>query len=564
MMSYAVPAPTVLIVGAGPTGLTLAHELLLRGVKTRVIEKARFASSNTKALGVMARTLELLAHSGVTKQMVAQGVQVPTFSIWSSGRQVAHLDFARGTDSPYPYILMLPQHEIEVILTDEIVRQGGSVERGVELVGLTQRPARRSQAAGGVEIVLRHADGTEERTSSSFLIGCDGAHSTVRHLLNVPFVGSTMAQQFLTGDVRMRWKLPHGQALAYMNHGHLIAYFPLPDGQHRILSAYPAGKSPSGEVTCDEIQRMIDICGPPGARATDPSWLGRCQVDRRMVETFVHEQVLLAGDAAHVHSPLGAQGMNMGMQDATNLAWKLALVVQGRAPARLLESYHVERFEVSKRLLQQDALLTRLAFLHHPLVTVTRDRVARVVSRYPQLERFVAWTVAGLRISYRHGPLRLDYRGEKRKLAASGAKVGSRAPNGLLVASYQGTSSQLYDLLTGTGHALLLFASRRSEERVREVQSVLASWQDLVEVYPIERSDPDGEGAPTRRAWHDPNGALARRYGIAYEGLVLIRPDGYISFRSRPIAVEPLQRYLRAHFSPQDALCEGERCHRVT
>jgi 2-polyprenyl-6-methoxyphenol hydroxylase-like FAD-dependent oxidoreductase len=543
MIPCSVPTSAILIVGAGPTGLTLAHELLRRGVKPRLIEKTPSTSPNTKALGVMARTLELLAPAGITTEMLAQGVRVPTFSMWSSGRQLARLDFAKGTDSAYPFILMLPQHTTEAILTDHVVRQGGRVERGIELVSLTQR-------AESVEAVLRHADGTEERTWSNFLIGCDGAHSAVRHLLGVPFVGTTVAQRFVSGNVRMHGRLPHDQALAYLNRGRLIAYFPLPDGQHRFLSASPAGESPRGEVTSEEIQRVIEACGPIGARATEPSWLARYYVHQRKVDCYVHRRVLLAGDAAHVHSPLGAQGMNTGIQDAINLAWKLALVAQGYAPARLLESYQIERAQVGTRLLQEDALLTRLAFVHHPLVTATRDRVAPCLTRHLPLQRLVTTTAAGLRISYHRGPLVFDHRGEQVRSAASSVNVGSRAPNGPVVTSRHAAPSQLYDLLAGTSHALLIFTPQRGEGRRHEVQAALADWQHLLEVYPIRRFDPNDMGEQT---WHDPDGALAERYGLGDEGLVLIRPDGYISFRSRSIAEEPLQRYLRAHFSLQHA-----------
>src|SRR5215472_1336928 len=236
-MSYDASTPTVLIAGAGPTGLTLAYELLRRGVKPRLIDKTASASRSPKALGVMARTLELLAPAGITKAMLAQGVQVPTFGIWSSGRQLANFNFAEGMQTPYPFVLMLPQHTIEAILAEHIVRLGGRVERGIELVSLTQR-------AESVECVLRHAGGPEERTASSFLIGCDGAHSTVRHLLGAPFMGTTVAQRFATGNVRMHWKISHDQAVACVNCGHLIAYFPLPDGQHQFLCAAPPWETP--------------------------------------------------------------------------------------------------------------------------------------------------------------------------------------------------------------------------------------------------------------------------------------------------------------------------------
>jgi hypothetical protein len=357
-----------------------------------------------------------------------------------------------------------------------------------------------------------------------------------------------IAQSFATGDIQMHWKMPHDQALAYLHRGHFIAYFPLPDGQHRFLMAYPAREAPQGEVTLDEVQQAIDICGPVGAWATNPRWLARYHVHQRRVERSVHQQVLLVGDAAHIHSPLAAQGMNTGIQDAINLAWKLALVAQERAPGCLLESYQAERAEVGRRLLQADALLTYLGSVHRPLATASRDRVASCLIRLPRMQQLIAREMAGLRISYQRGPLVLDYRGEKVRRVASAVRVGDRAPNGLLFSDRQTSSRQLYDLFTGAGHVLLIFASQRAEERRREVQSVLASWSEFLEVISISGRAPPSEDDST---WYDPDGALAARYGIADEGLILIRPDGYISFRGQPIAAEPLRHYLRTHFGPQ-------------
>ncbi len=542
-MSHTLPTTEILIVGAGPTGLTLAHELLRHGIKPRLIEKTPTPSPNTKALGVMARTLELLALSGITHQMLAQGVKVPIFSVFSQGRQLARFDFASGIESPYPFILMIPQHTTEAILTEHLVRKTGTIERGIELVSLSQR-------ANGVEAVLRHSDGSEERTWTSFLIGCDGAHSTVRHLLGAPFVGTTVAQSFTTGNVCMHGDLPDDQALAYLNRSRLMTYFPLPGGHYRFIIAYPPGEAPQGEVTLEEIQRAIDTCGPKGSRASDPGFLARYHVHQRKVEHYVHQRVILVGDAAHIHSPLGAQGMNTGIQDAMNLAWKLALVVQGRAPARLLESYQIERSEVGTRLLQDDERLVRQAFLHHRLATATRDRVAPCLTQLPQTQQVIISTAAEMNISYHHGPLVAEYRDEKVKSASSRVNVGDRAPNGPIYPDKQTAPRQLYDLLTGTNHALLIFAHKLDEARSRQVHSQLSDWWELLDVYPIRRIEQDGEDEQTL---YDPDGVLAERYGIADEGLVLIRPDGYISFRSQPIAAEPLQRYLCAHFSLQHA-----------
>jgi 2-polyprenyl-6-methoxyphenol hydroxylase-like FAD-dependent oxidoreductase len=539
MMSCTLSTSDVLIVGAGPTGLTLAHELLRHGIKPRLIEKTPSASPNSKALGVMARTLELLAASGIAKEMLELGMKVPTVSIWSSGRQLAHLDFAHGIDSPYPFILMIPQHTTEAILTRHVLSLGGSVERGVELISLTQREDR-------VEAIVRHPEGKEEQTVSRFLIGCDGAHSTVRKLLGVPFVGSTIERSFATGNVRMHGDLPHDQALAYLHHGRLMTYFPLPGGSHRFILAYPPGEAPLGAVTLEEIQHAIQTCGPQGSRASEPGFLARYHVHQRKVERYVHQRVLLAGDAAHLHSPLGAQGMNTGMQDAYNLAWKLALVVQGRVPTTLLESYQIEREEVGTRLLQDDERLTRQAFLHHPLALAWRDCVAPHLTQHQEMQRIIITTAAELHISYHQGPLVSDFRGEKVKLVASTVKMGDRAPNGLLFFGKQRVPHQLYDLLTGRSHVLLIFLSSRDDVDQYDIQSLVADWHHLMQSYPIRRAGSDDRREGT---WYDPDDALASYYGIAEEGLVLIRPDGYLSFRSRPIDTSRLHRYLRAHFA---------------
>lgn len=533
----------VLIVGAGPTGLILAHELLRHGITPRLIEKTPIASPNSKALGVMARTLELLASSGITKELLAQGVKVPAMHVWSSGQHLARFDFATGIDSPYPFILMIPQHTTEAIVTEHLAGLGGTVERGVELVDLTQKDDR-------VEAILRSANGREERCTCRFLIGCDGAHSRVRKLLDVPFVGKTVEHHFATGNVHMHGDFPRDQALAYLHRGRVITYFPLPDGQHRFILTSPPGEAPTGAVTLEEIQRAIEICGPKGCYASDPSFLARYHVHQRKVLQYVHQRVLLAGDAAHLHSPLGAQGMNTGMQDAMNLAWKLALVVQGRAPARLLESYQIEREAVGKQLLQDDEEMVRQALLSHPVATSARDCAAPYLTQHPEVQQTITRTAAELHISYQHGPLVSDHRGKRVKQAKSRVRVGDRTPNGFLVAPRQTAPSQLYDLLTGRKHALLIFFPSSVETKQREVQAQLADWRELVDVYPIRRQELDRPDEPT---WYDPDGALAKRFGIGDSGLVLIRPDGYVGFRSRPIAVEPLRSYLYAHFSHQYA-----------
>jgi len=229
-----------MIVGAGPTGLTLAHELLRQGVQVRLIEKAPSASQNTKALGVWPRTLELFARTrtGIAQEMLDLGVKTPTFHVWSEGKRLIHLDFTHHLADPYRFALMIPQTETEALLTRHVLDLGGTIERGTELLSLTQQ-------GEGVEVMLRHADGQEEIARTDWLIGCDGAHSVVRHLVGVPFVGKTFPQRFVAGNVRMQWNFPPDEAHAFLYRGNTIAFFPLPEAfRYRVVITYQPGEAP--------------------------------------------------------------------------------------------------------------------------------------------------------------------------------------------------------------------------------------------------------------------------------------------------------------------------------
>jgi 2-polyprenyl-6-methoxyphenol hydroxylase-like FAD-dependent oxidoreductase len=545
-MSTIRQSSTVLIVGAGPTGLTLAHELLRRGVQVRLIEKELSASQNTKALGVWPRTLELFARTGtgIVDEMLERGVKTPSFHVWSDGNLLVHLDFAHRLADSYPFALMIPQAETEALLTRHVLSLGGTIERGTELLSLTQQEA-------GVEVVLRHTDGQEEQTRIDWLIGCDGAHSAVRHLVGVPFVGKTFEQSFVAGNVRTQWDFPPDEAHAFLHHGNTIAFFPMPDPFHyRVVITYQPSEAPSGEVTLEEVQHAISAFGcPAGARASEPAWLDRFLVNQRRVERYVSGRVILAGDGAHLLTFVGAQGMNTGIQDAFNLAWKLALVVQGRAKAQLLLSYGEEREHVSKGLLAATGLAARLATSHQPLLTSVRNFLAPRLTALPLAQRLLITALAELNISYRHSSIVQDDHsrgaGNRTPLHA-----GDRAPDGHVWTFERNAPHQLFELLSGTRHTLLVFSPQQNGADMKELDLALAEFPDLVESYQIIRGtngSGEQEGAAGRRLY-DPDGSLAHSYDLGDEGLVLIRPDGYIGFRSRAIEGELLRRYLQDLF----------------
>jgi 2-polyprenyl-6-methoxyphenol hydroxylase-like FAD-dependent oxidoreductase len=545
MMSTVRQSSDVLIVGAGPTGLTLAHELLRRGVQIRLIDKAPTASQNTKALGVWPRTLELFARTGagIVDEMLELGVKTPNFHVWSSGKLLVYLDFAHRLAGSYSFALMIPQAETEALLTRHVLSLGGTIERGTELLSLTQREE-------GVEVRLRHADGQEEQSKADWLIGCDGAHSMVRHLVGVPFIGKTFEQSFVAGNVRMQWEFPPDEAHAFLHRGNTIAFFPMPDPfRYRLVVTYQPGEAPQGEVTLEEIQRDVDAFGcPAGARASEPAWLDRFLVDQRRVEQYVSGRVILAGDAAHLHTFVGAQGMNAGIQDAFNLAWKLALVVKGQAGAQLVESYGQEREQVSKGLLAATGWAARLATLHQPVLTGVRNFLAPRITALPRAQRLLVNALAELNISYRHSPIVGDAPREGSRDRAC-LRAGDRAPDGPVWTFDRNAPHRLFEFLSGTRHTLLVFSQQQSEADAKALDLVLTDVRDLVDIRQIVRGTSlSDEKGGAGKILSDPGGELAHSYGLAHEGLVVIRPDGYIGFRSRSLAGEPLRSYLQGVF----------------
>src|SRR5215467_14234162 len=390
----------VLMVGAGPVGLTLASELTRHGVSCRIIDQAKLAAPWSRAAGIQARTLELLEKMGLVDTFVTQGNKAQGLSVWSDERQLAHFEFPQLIDSPYPYALLIPQHLTETILAEHLTKQQGmAIERGVALISLTQQEH-------GVQVVLRRSDGSETSVRTRWLVGCDGAHSTVRHLLGMEFGGTVFEQHFTLGDMQVAWERPDDQIAGFAGRGSMIAFFPLGGGRFRVMATYHPQPGAAGEeVTLGDVEQAMQACGLHGVSVSNPVGLEGFHINQRKVTQFAQGRIFLAGDAAHIHSPLGAQGMNTGMQDAFNLAWKLALVTSNRAPESLLASYHAEREPVSRDLLQGTALLTRLAVVGAPLLVTLRTMLLPRITSLAAVKQRLANTVAMLRVSYRHSPL---------------------------------------------------------------------------------------------------------------------------------------------------------------
>lgn len=540
----------VLVVGAGPTGMVMASELARHGLRCRIIDRLPHGSHESKALGIQARTLELFEKMGLVDSFLARGIKIKRVNIYSHHRCIAQVD-ARYIPGRYPFLLILPQPETERILNEHLERQGVEVERLVTLTGLRQ-------VNGGVEAALQHDGGEKEHIYTRWLIGCDGPHSTVRHLLGLAFEGSTFEQSFALADVFLDGYMPPQQVMVFLQDGDLIGCFPLPDSLHRIIIAYRPRMAPEGDVTLDEVQRALEKCGLKEARARDMLWSSRFQINQRKVRHYRRGVVFLAGDACHVHSPIAAQGMNAGIQDAFNLAWKLALVSEQKAYPQLLDSYEAEREHIGRQLLRGTDLFSRIALAHDSLPSRVRDRAAPLLSNNKQVRKLLAATISQENVAYRrspivrdHQPVRFYERLSEQNWQPGRLHAGERAPD--VNIRLGNTSMRLHTLCRGTKHVLFVFAHRQEPSRSlkvwQEIEALLKrEYNNLIDAYLILPRLPGSDDGGRTRTIYDANESTYAEYGVVDDGLVLVRPDGYVAFLCRPVVLERLWAYLDSVF----------------
>jgi len=528
----------VLVVGAGPVGLTAAAELRRRGVTLRCVDAARYHNVSTKAAGVQAKTLELFERLGVVDAAVERGLPVRKFHILSEEHPIAHFDLGR-LDTPYPYLLMLPQNHTEEILRRRLEDLGGAVEAGVELVGFTQD-------AGGIDAVLRRDDGHSEHVRADWMIAADGAHSSVRHQLGLQFEGGAFREEFATVDVRIDWRLPMDELYAYLNRGNFIAYFPLVGGWHRVAIAYNTRRAPDGEVTLREVQDAIDTCGPTGARAIEIGDRSRFVIHQRTVERQAVGRVFLAGDAAHVHSVVGAQGLNIGVQDAFNLAWKLAAVIAGKATPELLETYAAERHAAARRTVNGTRRATRMTLLRHRPAVFARRHIAPLVMGRRRARRTIEQALSQLDISYR----------APGAVAEETLVTGDRAPDAPLrhlgVAQLRSSPvTRLFEVIKRDEFSLLLIGAQDDlVTRYRPIHDVAGAFPMVREYVVLPDTSPHADGDIAATMLVDVGNTLRRKYRIRQRAMLLIRPDGYLALRHDEWAPETLHRQLRRWLIP--------------
>lgn len=552
----------VLVVGAGPTGLLLAAELARQGVRPRLVERRAQRSQESRALGVQARTLEVLEHLGVLEELRPRSRLLQNIWAFARGRPLVRLSL-RTLESPHPYALIVPQSETERVLEARAESLGVRVERQVSLAGL-------SQDADGVTVTLE-GEGGPRQCRARWVVGCDGAHSGVRKALGLDFEGQRVGGTFTLADLRLEGLLVQDGVYAFLTPEGPLACIPLPEpGLWRLVAALPPSEGPPPEPSLELYQRLLDTRAGMPLKASEPRWMAHFQVSQRESPAWRVGRVFLAGDAAHVHSPVGGQGMNTGLQDAWNLAWKLALVARGEGPPGLLDTYEAERHPVAARLLRVTGLGTRAIALHAPAAQRLRDAALRQLGKLGPLTGRLARAISELDVSYRRGPLAVEHVAAPLPLssaespdapdvaawlqARAAPHAGDRAPDGPLRTS-EGPA-HLFRWLGGPKHLLLVFEGEvpTAEQRARFdrlIQKVRASHGERVTVYRVlwgaEPLEANLNGAAFS-VFFDRDGALHERYGTRGDCLYLIRPDGYVGCHSMPAEEGPLNDYFQRVF----------------
>ena len=552
------PVLPVLVVGAGPTGLTVANELARHGVPPVIIDRAPEPATTSRALVVQPRTLEIFDDMGVIDQVVAAGDPATGLTI-TFANKIVEMDFAGQLTGPqnytaYPDPRILSQHDTERILTEQLSKQGVEIERGRALTDLTQD-------GDAVTVSLRGDDGSIEKLRCRWVIGCDGAHSAVRKAAGIPFSGSTYRDEFIMADAELDWKLPHGGLYGFPSPAGIFAAFSMPGhNRYRIFGNFPPGPDGPGaeysEPTHEEFQAMVDERVPFPAEVVKEYWVTRYRVHSRTVPHYRDGRVFLVGDAAHVHSPAGAQGMNTGIQDAYNLAWKLALVERAIADESSLDSYQAERHPVGVRLLKTTDRLFSVFGGQNPLARLARGRVApviasRVLTRTWVRRRFIG-LLAQLRLSYPDSPLNAEDGAGWRDAPAPGDRAREAD------VTIDGREARLYEVFRGTHHTVLLFtgiddAARPAVELCRIAEQIEQSYPGLVRARVVSAE----RFADHPVALGDPTLTAHRQYGVASACAFIVRPDKYIGYRGRPVDIDRLiadlaRRLVAQHLSDQE------------
>lgn len=506
----------VIIVGAGPTGLSLACQLIRYNIDFVIFDQKESITELSKALAVHARTLEIYEQLGIAEAAVAEGAIGERMSVIAGGAVRGTLDLSEmgANQSPFPFALVLEQSKNERLLYDYARRHGKDVlwQTALETVSQNEREASAS---------VKTANGEKQEIRAKYLVGCDGAKSIVRHQLDFTFEGHTIDSLFYVADVEMRFSEPHDSLYAAFGTESFAVFFPMKgENRWRIVGNLPDTETRAeAEIDYDEIEARIKLIVGMPLDITNVKWFSVYRVHSRRVDKFRDSRCFLAGDAAHIHTPAGGQGMNTGIGDAYNLAWKLAFALKGKADESLLDTYNTERLENAKHLLETTDRFFELGthddFLTGFIRTYVFPLVARYALRLDWVKRTVFPLVSQIGINYRHSALSRHAGDAEFKV-----KAGDRMPYFLI------DGKSIYDFLREPKFHFLVFSNEEInfDELLGQIKKQ-GEWIKC-QLFPL---------APP----------IAQIFGADKPFGLLLRPDNHIAFVSEDVSFDELKSYYQ-------------------
>lgn len=529
----------VLIAGAGPVGLGLALELQRFGIRFRIVEKKAERSTTSKALGLQPRLSEVFAILGIKDEFDARGFgNIGAVNFRSGAKRLLRIAIRpppdqAGRGACQPRVLIIPQSQTEEILEGTLAARGQAVERRRALVGFEQSP-------DDVRTQVRNEEGSEETIVSKFLVSCEGAHSVVRKQAGFSFAGKTMPMRFLLADVTIDWDLPENEVHAWFHRDGVFGALPFGAQKWRLIieRAQDHAAAPEEEVTLSLVRQLAaERVAQTGVRIYDPIWLSDFRINARMVDRFRDHRVFIAGDAAHIHSPLGGQGIATGIQDASNLAWKLFAVLREGAPDSLLDTFDEERKPIARAVLRETSAASNVVFTMNPVLRLVRERIVFPIMRTAFAQRLLFAKASQLGINYRGRSLAMH--GDQ-AFSRVHVRAGDRAPD---VVFKRGDEKVSLFRLIGTFGLLALFGPGQNVHRISAALAALSIRSFIVST--------QSAGTLPDQYLEDLYADFARLYGAQGPFLYLLRPDGHVGLFQRQAEAGALAAYLKKIRGPE-------------
>jgi 2-polyprenyl-6-methoxyphenol hydroxylase-like FAD-dependent oxidoreductase len=551
----------MLVIGAGPAGLTAAAEAIRHGLSVRVIDQNESRSMYSKALVVHSRSLEIFQDMGLVANVINSGQKFRALNIYAANKSLARIVFQEldWRDALFPFWLSIPQSETERCLEDHLHELGGSVERDTELIDLKQFPDH-------VHVTLKHQGDSIESVDVPWVVGCDGARSLTRKLLGLELNGKAEDDVFILGDVRIDWDLPEDEGSNILSPDGIVLIVPMPEmHRYRIICHMPGfSVTDQPEITLELLQSLMDRRTTFKMKLSDLTWSSVFSSKHFVASQHRQGRVFIAGDAAHIHSPVGGQGLNSGIQDAYNLVWKLALTQHGQALPALLDSYAVERHTTAQNLISTVGTATKIVTLRDPLTQTLRNWLAGILLDTKMIRNRMGRGVAMLDIEYKDSPaiaqdllpesMANHVLGRFKQIFkynghgfSQGPSAGMRAPNVLMPADGAAPSASLFDLYRGTHYTLMIFSGvtgSPAPDTLLEIGAAIQTqYKTPIQPY-IVTVEPPSIGQDNRHMIVDTDKSIHEAYSAWQPCLYLIRPDKYIAYRSQTIDQNLLTQYL--------------------